>query len=85
MTIAGSDSSGGAGIQADIKTFAAMGVFGTSALTALTAQNRHRVNDVLGVHAKFVRSQILTVLEDLPVGAAKTGMLFSTSIIEINY
>jgi len=75
LTIAGSDSGGGAGVQADLKTFAALGVFGTSALTALTAQNTLGVRGVHPVPAAFVVAQVEAVLEDLDVRAVKTGML----------
>ncbi len=75
LTIAGSDSGGGAGIQADLKSFAALKVFGTSVLTALTAQNSRGVQDVFDVPAPFVKGQIDSVLSDFPVAAAKTGML----------
>jgi hydroxymethylpyrimidine/phosphomethylpyrimidine kinase len=81
LTIAGSDSGGGAGIQADLKTFAALGVFGTSALTAVTAQN---TTAVLGVHVldpSFVDLQIGAVLADLPVAAVKTGMLATAATV----
>jgi hydroxymethylpyrimidine/phosphomethylpyrimidine kinase len=82
MTIAGSDSSGGAGIQADLKTFQELGVFGTSAITALTAQNTLGVEGVYPASADFVKHQIEVVFQDLPVKAVKTGMLFSAPIIE---
>jgi hydroxymethylpyrimidine kinase/phosphomethylpyrimidine kinase len=82
MTIAGSDSGGGAGIQADLKTFAALGVFGTSAITALTAQNTVGVRGVHAVPASFVVEQIEAVLDDLPVAAAKTGMLATAEIVQ---
>lgn len=75
LTIAGSDSGAGAGIQADLKTFAALGVFGTSAITALTAQNTAAVLGVLAVDAAFVVAQAEAVLDDLPVRAVKTGLL----------
>jgi hydroxymethylpyrimidine/phosphomethylpyrimidine kinase len=81
MTIAGSDSGGGAGIQADLKTFAALGVFGTSAITALTAQNTQHVAGVHSVPPEFVVAQIDTVLDDLPVAAVKTGMLATAPIL----
>jgi hydroxymethylpyrimidine/phosphomethylpyrimidine kinase len=81
MTIAGSDSGGGAGIQADLKTFAALGVFGTSAITALTAQNTLGVAGVHPVPPEFVVAQIETVLADLPVVATKTGMLATAPIL----
>ena len=75
LTIAGSDSGGGAGVQADLKTFAALGVFGASAFTALTAQNTLGVRGVHPVPAAFVLAQVEAVLEDLDVRAVKTGML----------
>ncbi|GAA1796028.1 bifunctional hydroxymethylpyrimidine kinase/phosphomethylpyrimidine kinase [Luedemannella flava] len=81
LTIAGSDSGGGAGIQADLKTFAAHGVFGTSAITALTAQNTVGVRGVHAVPADFVVAQVEAVLEDLPVAATKTGMLATAEIV----
>lgn len=81
LTIAGSDSGGGAGIQADLKTFAAHGVYGTSALTALTAQNTMRVTDVHVVPATFVVAQIEAVVSDLGCDAVKTGMLATVDIV----
>jgi len=75
LTIAGSDSSGGAGIQADLKTFAALGVYGASAITALTAQNTQGVAGVYQVPANFVTAQIEAVFSDLDVGAVKIGMV----------
>lgn len=81
MTIAGSDSGGGAGLQADLKTFAALGVFGTSAVTAVTAQNTATVAGVHRVPVAMVDLQIDTVLADLPVAAVKTGMLASSSTV----
>jgi hydroxymethylpyrimidine/phosphomethylpyrimidine kinase len=81
MTIAGSDSGGGAGIQADLKTFAALRVFGTSAITALTAQNTQGVAGVHPVPPEFVVAQIEAVLADLPVAATKTGMLATAPIL----
>jgi hydroxymethylpyrimidine/phosphomethylpyrimidine kinase len=75
LTIAGSDSSGGAGIQADLKTFSALGVYGASVVTALTAQNTQGVQDVQLVSADFVTAQITSVASDLQIGAVKTGML----------
>ncbi|EIW85637.1 hypothetical protein CONPUDRAFT_118575 [Coniophora puteana RWD-64-598 SS2] len=78
LTIAGSDSSGGAGIQADLKTFAAHGCYGTSVLTALTAQNTMGVQGVHGVPPEFVEQQIRSVMDDTEVSAIKTGMLFDT-------
>jgi hydroxymethylpyrimidine/phosphomethylpyrimidine kinase len=81
LTIAGSDSGGGAGIQADLKTFAAFGVHGASAITALTAQNTRRVAGVHLVPPDFVAAQIDTVAEDMRIDAVKTGMLGSAAII----
>ncbi|MGY3750383.1 bifunctional hydroxymethylpyrimidine kinase/phosphomethylpyrimidine kinase [Vagococcus acidifermentans] len=82
LTIAGSDSGGGAGIQADLKTFQELGVFGTSAITALTAQNTRGVHGVLPAAPEFVTQQIDCVMADFPVKAVKTGMLFSAEIIQ---
>jgi len=82
MTIAGSDSGGGAGIQADLKTFSALGVFGTSAITAITAQNTLGVDAVEVLSPEIVAAQIKSVMSDLPVAAAKTGMLGNAAIIE---
>ena len=82
LTIAGSDSGGGAGIQADLKTFAALGVHGTSAITAITAQNTVDVTDILELPVQLIRHQIDTVISDLDVRAAKTGMLSSAEIID---
>ncbi len=81
LTIAGSDSGGGAGIQADLKTFAALGVHGTTAITCLTAQNPKTVTAVHAAPAAFVRAQIDAVFAELPPRAAKSGMLFDTAII----
>jgi hydroxymethylpyrimidine kinase/phosphomethylpyrimidine kinase len=82
LTIAGSDSGGGAGIQADLKTFAALGVHGTSALTAITAQNTIGVTDILELPIELVREQIAAVVDDIGVQAAKTGMLSSATVIK---
>ena len=82
LTIAGSDSGGGAGIQADLKTFAMLGVHGTSAVTAITAQNTTGVTDILELPVSLVREQIAAVVGDIGVRAAKTGMLSSAAIIE---
>ncbi len=82
LTIAGSDSGGGAGIQADLKTFEALGVWGTSALTAVTAQNTLGVHDSLVLPAALVRAQIDAVVGDFGVAAVKTGMLGSAAVIE---
>ena len=81
LTIAGSDSGGGAGIQADLKTFMAFGVHGMSAITALTAQNTCGVAGVYEVPAAFVRQQIDAVAADIGVDAAKTGMLVNADIV----
>lgn len=81
LTIAGSDSGGGAGAQADLKTFTALGVHGTCALTCLTAQNPRRVTGVEACSPKMLRAQIEAVFEELPPRAAKTGMLFSAPLI----
>ncbi|WP_027417810.1 bifunctional hydroxymethylpyrimidine kinase/phosphomethylpyrimidine kinase [Aneurinibacillus terranovensis] len=82
LTIAGSDSGGGAGIQADLKTFQELDVYGMSVLTALTAQNTLGVQDVLPIPPEFVAKQIDSVLSDIGVDAIKTGMLFNRPIIE---
>jgi hydroxymethylpyrimidine/phosphomethylpyrimidine kinase len=82
LTIAGSDSSGGAGIQADLKTFTALGVYGASVVTALTAQNTTGVQGVHAVPAAFIAEQMRSVLSDLRIGAAKTGMLATRDIVE---
>ena len=81
LTIAGSDSGGGAGVQADLKTFAALGVHGTSAITCITAQNPRRVLGIEACSARMVHRQIEAVFDELPPRAAKTGMLFSAQII----
>ena len=81
LTIAGSDSGGGAGIQADLKTFQALGVFGTSAITAITCQNPAGISAVQPVNPRIVAKQIKSVCEALPVRAAKTGMLYDAKII----
>jgi hydroxymethylpyrimidine/phosphomethylpyrimidine kinase len=81
LTIAGSDSSGGAGIQADLKTFTALGVYGASVLTALTAQNTRGVSAIHSVPAHFVTQQIDAVAGDLRVAAVKTGMLYDRDTV----
>ncbi len=83
ITIAGSDSGGGAGVQADLKAFAAAGVHGMAAIVALTAQNTREVSAVHEVPAPFVRAQLDAVAGDIGIDAAKTGMLFSRAIIEV--
>jgi hydroxymethylpyrimidine/phosphomethylpyrimidine kinase len=82
LTIAGSDSGGGAGIQADLKAFAAAGAHGMSAIVALTAQNTLGVTAVQELPTTFVRAQLDAVADDIGVDAAKTGMLFSRAVIE---
>jgi hydroxymethylpyrimidine/phosphomethylpyrimidine kinase len=82
LTIAGSDSSGGAGIQADLKTFAAFGVYGASVITALTAQNTKGVTGIHQVPAEFVTAQIDAVFDDLDVKAVKIGMVSERTVIE---
>jgi len=81
LTIAGSDSGGGAGIQADLKTFHAHGVFGTSVITALTAQNTTGVSAIHAVPPEFVAEQYVQIMSDIGAGAAKTGMLANAGII----
>jgi hydroxymethylpyrimidine/phosphomethylpyrimidine kinase len=82
LTIATSDSGGGAGIQADLKAFAAAGVHGSSVLVALTAQNTREVTAIHELPPEFIRAQLDAVFDDIGVDAAKTGMLFSRTIIE---
>lgn len=81
LTIAGSDSGGGAGIQADLKTFEAFRVFGTSVITAVTAQNSLGVHAAMPVPPEMVRAQLRAVLDDFPIRAAKTGMLYNEETI----
>ena len=83
LTIAGSDSGGGAGIQADLKTFAALGVHGASAITAVTAQNTQQITRVLELPPDLVAAQIDAVVSDMGVDAAKTGMLGTAQIVEV--
>lgn len=82
LTIAGSDCGAGAGIQADLKTFSALGVYGTTVITAVTAQNLRGVTAIQAIDPLVVEKQLLAVLEGFPVKAIKTGMLFSGEIIE---
>jgi hydroxymethylpyrimidine/phosphomethylpyrimidine kinase len=83
LTLAGSDSSGGAGIQADLKTFSALGVYGTSVITAITAQNTKGVRDIHYVPSETVRSQIDAVYDDLSVRALKIGMVGSSQSVDV--
>lgn len=83
LTIAGSDSGGGAGIQADLKTFTALGCHGTTAITCITAQNPKAVTGIQPIRADIVRKQIEAVFAELPPRAVKTGMLFSTDLIKV--
>ena len=85
LTIAGSDSSGGAGIQADIKTFSALGIYGTTVITVLTAQNTKTVSDVFVTPTEFFKNQLLTTMEDIEPNVIKIGVLYDNSIIEIVY
>src|SRR3972149_1846473 len=81
LTIAGSDSGGGAGIQADLKSFAAAGVHGTSVVTCVTAQNTRSVDSIYAIPVAEIRKQLRSVLGDFHVRAAKTGMLYSADIV----
>jgi hydroxymethylpyrimidine/phosphomethylpyrimidine kinase len=83
LTIAGSDSGAGAGIQADLKTFAALGVYGTSAITAITAQNTQGVTQIFELSTDLVAAQIDAVIQDIGADAVKTGMLANSAIIEV--
>jgi hydroxymethylpyrimidine/phosphomethylpyrimidine kinase len=83
LTIAGSDSGGGAGIQADLKTFAAHGVYGTSALTLITAQNTQGIRRSEALDPELIQAQIEAVFDDFPVAAVKTGALGNTRVIEV--
>ncbi len=83
MTIAGSDSSAGAGIQADIKTFSALGIYGTTVITTLTAQNTRTISDIFVIPSKFFKNQLITTLEDIKPDVIKIGVLYSKTIINI--
>ena len=83
LTIAGSDSGGGAGIQADLKTFAALGCYGMTAITALTAQNTMGVQAIQSVPAAFLKAQLQSVLDDIGVDVVKIGMLHSPEVVEV--
>src|SRR6476620_2021250 len=82
MTIAGSDSGGGAGIQADLKTFSALGCYGCSAITAITVQNTVGVTGIHGIPEHIVRGQISVVIDDIQPEAIKIGMLHSASMVK---
>src|SRR5207253_9436730 len=82
LTIAGSDSSAGAGIQADLKTFAAFGVYGLTVITAVTAQNTTGVRAVQEISTELIAAQVEAVADDFQIGAVKTGMLAGVAIIE---
>ncbi len=82
LTIAGSDSGSGAGIQADLKTFSALGVYGINVLTAITAQNTQGVFGVMEMKPKFISKQLFVLMKDMGCQAAKTGMLYNSRIIE---
>ena len=83
LSIAGSDSGGGAGIQADLKTFSALGCYGMTALTALTAQNTQGVQAIQGIPASFLKAQLQSVLDDIGVDAVKIGMLHTPEMVEV--
>lgn len=83
LTIAGSDSGGGAGIQADLKAFSAQGVFGMSVITAITAQNTMEVRGVQNIDIEMIQAQIEAVFDDIEVGAVKVGMLSSPDVVEV--
>jgi hydroxymethylpyrimidine kinase/phosphomethylpyrimidine kinase len=83
LTIGGSDSGGGAGVQADLKTFSVLGLHGTSALTAVTAQNTLGVQKVFGLEPEAVAAQLRSITDDFSVAYAKTGMLFSAEIVRV--
>lgn len=83
LTIAGSDSGGGAGIQADIKTFEAFGIFSTTAITVLTAQNTLGVDDVFEISPQFLHAQLKAIFNDFKIDAIKIGMLYSNEMIEV--
>lgn len=83
LTIAGSDSGGGAGIQADLKTFSALGVYGASVITAITAQNTHEVRGIQAISPDIVRKQLEAIFDDLTIDAVKTGMLHNKEAVLI--
>jgi len=81
LTIAGSDSSGGAGIQADMKTMSALGIYSCTVITAITAQNTLNVDHIFPLSANIIKKQIISVLSDIPVNAIKIGMVYNNDII----
>jgi hydroxymethylpyrimidine/phosphomethylpyrimidine kinase len=83
LTIAGSDSGGGAGIQADLKTISSLGCYGMTAITALTAQNTLGVQAIQSIPASFLKTQLQSVLDDIGVDAVKIGMLHSPDVVEV--
>lgn len=83
LTIAGSDSCGGAGIQADLKTFAAIGIHGTSVITAITAQNTRKIYDIMEIPLQMINQQFSAIFNDFQISFAKTGMLYSKNVIEL--
>src|SRR5919197_184620 len=85
LSVAGSDSGGGAGIQADLKTFSALGVYGCTAVTAITAQNTKQVADIFETSGSMVEQQIRSIMIDMPPNAIKIGMVYSSPIIDAVY
>jgi hydroxymethylpyrimidine kinase/phosphomethylpyrimidine kinase len=83
LTIAGSDSSGGAGIQADLKSFSYLGVHGTTVITCVTSQNTHRVTGIAKIPMDMIQNQMESILEDIPIAAVKTGMLYDEEIVQL--
>jgi len=83
LTIAGSDSSGGAGIQADMKTMSALGIYSCTVITAITAQNTSNVDYILPLNADIIKKQIMSILSDIPIHAIKIGMVYNNEIITV--
>ena len=81
LSIAGSDSGAGAGIQADLKTFSALGVYGCTAITAITAQNTQKVSSIFEIETEIIRKQINSIMADIPPDAIKIGMVYSKEVI----
>ena len=81
LTIAGSDSSGGAGIQADVKTMSALGIYSCTVITAITAQNTLNIDHIFPLSADIIKKQIMSVLSDIPIHAIKIGMVYNNEII----